>query len=79
MKKDVKRTCWYQISRYKHEKKEKKIKQLVIKNWSKGNNRKNEHIKKKSDHKIVKKEQKTKQKNTRSQNYKKAKKKKKKI
>ena len=32
----------------------KKIKQIVIQNQSKRNNRKNEYMKKKSDHKIVK-------------------------
>ena len=64
MKKDVK-------SSVMNTKKREKINQLVIKNQSKRNNRKNEYMKK-SDHKIVKKKQKNPRNNTRSQNYEKA-------
>jgi hypothetical protein len=38
--KRCKKTCWCQVSSYEHKEKEKKIKQLAIKNLSKGYNRK---------------------------------------
>ena len=55
MKKDVKKHADIKSTVMNTKKTERKIKQLVINNQSKRNNRKNEYTKKKSDHKIIKK------------------------